>query len=152
MVVCRGGQAMPGLMLSLISNNKSMSSARPCPSSMRFNTRSNHVVPSRHGVHLPHDSRAKNRTILQHAATMSVDWSITTMAPEPSIDPALSTVGLSSAMSRCSGKNHIADAPPGIKALTLPPLRTPPQYSEASNNIRNVVTPLGTSNTPGLFT
>ena len=58
--------------------------------------------PRGQGVHFPHDSRAKNRTIRHAAFTMSVVSSITTMAPEPSMEPALSTVGLSSGRSRCS--------------------------------------------------
>ncbi len=64
--------------------------------------RSSQFVPSRHGVHLPHDSRAKNRTTRRQAFTASVVSSMTTMAPEPSIEPALSTVTFSSGRSRCS--------------------------------------------------
>ena len=39
--------------------------------------RSSHVPPSRHGVHLPHDSWAKNRTSVSAATGMSVVSSIT---------------------------------------------------------------------------
>ena len=68
------------------------------------------------------------------------------------MEPALSTVGLSSGRSRCSSKNHGADAPPGMNAFSLRPARTPSQYSGASNSSRNVVMPFGTSNTPGRLT
>ena len=37
----------------------------PWPSTMRCRMRSSHVPPSRHGVHLPHDSWAKKRTSVQ---------------------------------------------------------------------------------------
>ena len=57
---------------------------------------------------------------------MSVVESITTMAPEPSIDPAASTAALSSGRSRCSSVNQGADAPPGMKAFRSPPPRIPP--------------------------
>jgi hypothetical protein len=46
----------------------------------------------------------------------------------------------------------MALAPPGMNALTVRPSRIPPQYSGASNSMRNVVTPFGTSNTPGRAT
>jgi hypothetical protein len=119
---------------------------------MRARMRSSQVVPSRHGVHLPQDSLAKKRTMRQAALTTSVVSSITTIAPEPTIEPALSTVGLSSGRSRCSSKNHIAEAPPGMNAFTARPPRTPPQYSGDSISCRKVVMPLGTSKTPGRFT
>ena len=101
-VVCLGGQVIAGLMLSQMSSSLSTSAGRPWPSSMRRRIFSSHDVPSRHGVHLPHDSRAKNRTIRHAALTASVVSSMTTMAPEPSIDPAAPTAPASSGRSRCS--------------------------------------------------
>ncbi len=126
MVVCFGGQVMVGLMLSHTSSNRSRSPGRPWPSRMRCRIFSSQVVPSRHGEHLPHDSRAKNRTMRSAAFTMSVVSSITTMAPEPSMDPALPTAPASSGMSRCSSKNHGDEAPPGMNALMALPWRMPP--------------------------
>ena len=96
-----------------------MSSGRPSPSRMRCRIFSSQLVPSRHGVHLPHDSRAKNRTSRRQAATASVVSSITTMAPEPSIEPAAPTGRPSSAMSRCSGKNHGRRGAAGDERLEL---------------------------------
>ena len=119
---------------------------------MRVRIRSSHVVPSRHGVHLPQLSRAKNRTMRQQAFTMSVVSSMITMAPEPSMDPARSTVGLSSGRSICSSVNQGADAPPGMNALSRRPGSSPLQYSGASISWRNVVVPCTTSKTPGRFT
>ena len=49
--------------------------------------------------------------------------SITTMAPEPSIEPAAPTARPSSGRSTCSGKNHGADAPPGMNILSSWPSR-----------------------------
>jgi hypothetical protein len=92
---------------------------------MRRRIRSSQVAPSRHGVHLPHDSRAKNRTMRHAALTTSVVSSITTMAPDPSIDPAAPTAPVSSGRSRCSSKNHGADTPPGMNALSRLSWRMP---------------------------
>ena len=101
-VVCFGGHAIDGEMLSHRSSSRAMSSGRPCPSSMRRSTFSSQLVPSRHGVHLPQDSRAKNRTTRHAAFTASVVSSITTMAPDPSIEPAAPTAPASRGRSRCS--------------------------------------------------
>ncbi len=101
-VVCRGGQVIPGLMLSATSTSMATSAGRPWPSRMRARTFSSQLVPSRQGVHLPQDSRAKKRTTRWQARTASVSSSITTMAPEPSIEPALPTAPASSGRSRCS--------------------------------------------------
>src|SRR4029450_10584410 len=87
-VVCLGDQVMDGLMLSLMSSSLLMSDGRPWPSRMRRRIFSSQVVPSRQGVHLPHDSRAKNRTTRQAALTASVVSSMTTMAPEPRLAAA----------------------------------------------------------------
>ena len=48
---------------------------------------------------------------------MSVVSSMPTIAPEPSIDPSLSTTVFSRGISRCSSKNQGAEAPPGINAF-----------------------------------
>src|SRR5271155_4604687 len=87
MVVWRGGQLSPGEMLSLTSNSRSRSSSRPAPFSIRYRTRSSHPDPSRHGVHWPQDSRAKNLVILHPARTAQVVESMTTIEPEPSTQP-----------------------------------------------------------------
>src|SRR5262249_33788136 len=71
LVVCRGGHATPGLMLSHTSSSIATSLGRPRPAMMRDRIFSSQAVPSRHGVHLPHDSRAKKRTTRWQALTMS---------------------------------------------------------------------------------
>jgi hypothetical protein len=126
-VVWRGGHVMSGLMLSHTSRSMSTSLARPWPPRIRSRIVASQPVPSRQGVHLPHDSWAKKRTTRWQARTMSVVSSITMMAPEPSIDPAPPTAPASSGRSRCSSKNQGADAPPGMNALSLRPDRMPPQ-------------------------
>src|SRR4029453_7566120 len=87
-VVCLGGQVMAGLMLSQMSSSLLTSEGRPWPSSMRRRIFSSQAVPSRHGVHLPHDSRAKKRTTRQAALTASVVSSLTNMEPHPRLAPA----------------------------------------------------------------
>ena len=53
---------------------------------MRYSTFSIQPVPSRHGVHLPHDSCAKNFASRHATSSGSVVSSNTITAPEPSID------------------------------------------------------------------
>jgi len=118
----------PGEMLSAISRRRSRSLGRPCPSMIRRRIFSSQVVPSRQGEHFPQDSRAKNRTIRRQAFTASVVSSMTTIAPDPSIEPAAPTVRPSSGRSTCSGKNQGAEAPPGMNILSSLPLRIPPPY------------------------
>jgi hypothetical protein len=89
---------------------------------------SSQLVPSRHGVHLPHDSRAKKRTTRRQAFTASVVSSMTTIAPEPSIEPAPPTGRASRGRSRCSSKNHGAEPPPGMNILSWWSFRMPPPY------------------------
>src|SRR5205823_186844 len=117
-VVCLGGQDKPGAMLSHTSNSRSRSSSRPAPSSMRYMTLSSQPAPSRHGVHWPHDSWWKKRVMRQAARTAQVVSSMTTIDPEPSMDPALPTSSWSRGMSILSGPNHGADAPPGMNAFS----------------------------------
>ena len=102
-----------------------MSEGRPRPSAIRCRIRSSQVVPSRQGVHLPQDSRAKKRTRRRAASTASVVSSITTTAPEPSIDPASPTGLASSGRSRCSGKNQGAEPPPGMNVFSSRPSLIP---------------------------
>ena len=54
---------------------------------MRYSTFSIQPVPSRHGVHFPHDSCAKNFASRHATRIGSVVSSNTITAPEPSITP-----------------------------------------------------------------
>src|SRR2546428_13377928 len=75
-------------MLSDISSSRSASSRRPSPLSMRSRIDSSQLVPSRHGVHWPHDSCAKNFASRHTASTMQTESSSTMMPADPSMDPA----------------------------------------------------------------
>src|SRR5687767_911629 len=66
------GHCTPGEMLSHTSISRSRSSGRPAPFSMRYMIFSSQLLPSRHGVHWPHDSREKNFTSRHDARTMHV--------------------------------------------------------------------------------
>ena len=81
--------------------------------------------PTRHGTHLPQDSSRKNRSTLTAAASRSVPSAMTTIAPDPSIDPAACTVPKSSSASSLSGPMKFEDAPPGWMAPSGLPLRHP---------------------------
>src|SRR5262249_10125599 len=61
-VVCANGALSPGTMLSPKSSIRSRSCGRPSPFAMRYRILSIQPEPSRQGVHLPHDSWAKNFT------------------------------------------------------------------------------------------
>jgi hypothetical protein len=69
----------------------SRSSGRPSPRVIRSRIVSNCWVPSRHGVHLPHDSSAVNSRKNLATSTMQLVSSIPTMPPEPTIAPVLTT-------------------------------------------------------------
>ena len=70
-------------------------------------------MPTRHGVHWPHDSSAKNFIRLR-AAAAAVSWSErTTIAAEPMKQPYWFSVSKSSGMSAIDAGRMPPDAPPG---------------------------------------
>ena len=87
---------------------------RPSPCSMRVSSSSIQLVPSRQGVHWPHDSWLKNLASRATERTMQVESSITITAAEPSIEPALVMVSKSSARCAWSAVRIAAEAPPGM--------------------------------------
>ena len=103
-----------------IDSRSSGSPSRPSPCSIRSSTSSIQFVPSRQGVHWPQDSWLKNLARRAAARTMQVVSSITITAAEPSMEPALATVSKSILMSICSAVSIGAEAPPGMKALSVP--------------------------------
>src|SRR5438067_11930856 len=72
-------------------SSRSRSAGAPRPASIRDRLLNSHDVPSRHGVHLPHDSWRKNSSISAAARTMHVSSSSTISDAEPSIEPAACT-------------------------------------------------------------
>src|SRR5437870_1741127 len=122
----RDGQETPGEMESHTSSRSSRSSNRPLPDSSRNMICSSQVLPSRHGVHCPHDSREKKRTRRQAARTMQARSLIATTEPDPIIEPPSPfTFVSSSSMSRRSGPNQNDEAPPGMNAFSVAPSRMP---------------------------
>ena len=114
-------------MLSHTSIRSSRSWGRPWPDSMRRMIFSSQPLPSRQGVHCPHDSLWKKRTRRQAARTAQVVSSSTITEPEPIIDPPSPLTLLSSReKSSRSGPNQNDDAPPGTKAFSSRTSRTPP--------------------------
>ena len=70
-------------------------------------------MPTRHGVHWPHDSSAKNFITLR-AAPAAVSWfDSTTIAAEPMKQPYSFSVSKSSGMSAFDAGRMPPDAPPG---------------------------------------
>src|SRR5690242_13969639 len=87
-------------MLSDRSTSVSMSSSVPRPASNRSYTPTYQYVPSRHGVHLPHDSCLKNSDHFNTACTTQSSSSKIWTADVPFIEPALTTESKSSGRSR----------------------------------------------------
>ena len=98
------------------------------------------LEPTRQGTHLPHDSSRKNRSTFVAAASSSVPSAMTTIAPDPSIDPASASVWKSSGTSSWPGPRKFDDAPPGWIAPSCLPPATPP----ASSSSCRAVVPIGT--------
>src|SRR5437899_12808143 len=73
-------------MLSDMSSSRSASSRLPSPRSRRSRIDSIQLHPSRHGVHCPHDSWAKNFASRQTAATVQPEYSTTVMPAQPSME------------------------------------------------------------------
>src|SRR5579859_6845472 len=75
-------------MLSQISSRRGKSSSRPCPLSMRRTVFASQGVPSRHGMHLPQDSCAKNSLRLSCARIMQTSSGMMMKLAEPKDEPA----------------------------------------------------------------
>src|SRR4030043_234430 len=101
--------------------------------------------PSRHGTHLPQDSLAQNLRKNSARSTIQVSVSITTMPPDPIMEPALvndsKSIGKSN---KLSGKQP-PEGPPVWTALNFLPSWTPPPMSKTTS--RRMV-PIGTSIKP----
>jgi hypothetical protein len=80
---------------------------------------------------------------------MSVVSSMTTMAPEPSIEPALSTGRLVERQVEVLLEEPRRRRAAGDERLELRPSADAAAVLGRSKSSRNVVTPFGTSNTPG---
>src|SRR3954447_3340958 len=105
-------------------------------------------VPSRQGVHLPHDSCLKNSDHFFVARTTQSSSSKIWTADVPFIEPALATASKSSGRSRCSRVSRGQEAPPGVQNLSCLPRLIPPARSRSSRS----VVPIGASYWPGFFT
>ena len=62
-----------------------------CPSVMRPSRPYICAVPTRHGMHLPHDSVMQNSMKYLATSTMHDVSSMTIMPPEPMIEPSLAS-------------------------------------------------------------
>src|SRR6187200_2261901 len=72
----RAHSTLPEISLESESS-RSRSPGTPRPDSMRLRILNSQLVPSRHGVHLPHDSWRKNSSMSAAARTMHVSSSST---------------------------------------------------------------------------
>src|SRR5262245_1466544 len=120
---------------------------------MRSTILSIHPVPSRHGVHCPHDSCSKNRQMLYSTSTIDVSSSMTVTAAVPRPRQPLGVFGpsapKSSLVSSSSAVRKPMLTPPGTTALAFLPFHTPPPCRSISSR---AVTPQGSSTQHGLLT
>src|SRR3989337_2940213 len=142
------GQKVRPKMLLPMPARRSRSPGLPSPYSILLRTLVSQGVPSRQGVHLPHDSWLKNLFMMYDILTMQVELSITMTAPEPSIEPLAARESKSRAVSMSFGVSIGALTPPGMKAFRgLPSLSMPPQWLY----IRSfALGPIGSPYKPGL--
>ena len=97
---------------STIERMDPRSFSSPRPSSIFQSSRCSQPVPSRQGVHCPHDSCAKNRAVIQAARTMQVVSSMTIGVPVPKSEPARvresKSIGMSISSPRSTGAGGAA--------------------------------------------
>src|ERR1043165_5361900 len=109
------------------SSSSGLSQRRSCIRCSAF------CVPTRQGVHWPHDSSAKNLMTLRAAAAALSLSDSTTIAAEPMKQPYGVSVSKSSGtLARDAGRIP-PDAPPGRYAYSVWPSSIPPQYSSISS-------------------
>src|ERR1039457_889109 len=109
----------------------------------------NFCEPTRHGTHLPQDSLRKKRTELRAMSSMQRLSAQTTMAPEPTMEPASATALKSKGKSSIAAGRYPEDGPEGANASRLLPSITPPAQLKIRSRYE---VPIGTSNTPGRTT
>src|SRR4030042_3299926 len=102
-------------------------------------------IPNRQGTHLPHDSSCKKVKKYLATSTIHDPSSITTMPPEPTIEPALESTSKSIGRSNLSTGRHPPDGPPVCTAFILFPLTAPPPMS---NTTVLMGVPMATSTRP----
>src|SRR5436309_1469316 len=120
---------VPGMIpiRSATSTSTSRSSRRPCPRRSRSVILSIQPVPSRHGVHWPHDSWLKNWQTLCRTSTTLV-WSsmtVTAAVPrprQPTVPGPLKSSGMSYSVRSPSfsfalQSTNPIDSPPGLTAF-----------------------------------
>src|SRR5664280_1454008 len=140
---------LPGPKYFALKLKRSRYSILPVPLSIEDSIFSTQGRPSRHGVHQPQLSSAKNFSTLWINATGQVLSSRTIIVPVPSLLPAAATVEKSIFTSRCSSIRKSVDAPPGNAPLNLFPSAIPPACFSSSSLI---VIPRGSSHVPGFRT
>ena len=134
-------------------SSRSRSSRRPSPASMRRRILWSQGVPSRQGVHWPHDSCAKNFARFAAASTMQVSSFMTMIAAEPSMDFFAARPSKSSGQSSISSAVSIAaEAPPGMTALTLAAVPHPAAEVLAEDQLLHAGGPSAPRTRPGRLT
>ncbi len=89
-----------------------MSLGSPFPSQISSRVLERTLNPSRQGIHFPQDSSNRKSTKYLAESTMQVSSSITTMPPDPIMDPSLSNSSKSTWTSRCFSGINPPDGPP----------------------------------------
>ncbi len=139
-------------VMRMASNNSSHSSRSPglaSPDVQPLKMLTSFCEPTRHGTHLPQDSLRKNRTEFKAMSSMQRLSAHTTIAPEPTMDPASATTLKSSGRSSMLAGKYPEEGPEGANPSSARPSGTPPACWKMRSRYEM---PIGTSNTPGRTT
>src|ERR1039457_6334407 len=131
------------------SSHNCLSSGWDSPDDQADRMVTNFCEPTRHGTHLPHDSLRKKRTEFKAMSSMQRLSAQTTMAPEPTIEPASATALKSKGKSSIEAGRYPEDGPEGANASRVMPSITPSAYLKIRSRYE---VPMGTSKTPGCTT
>src|SRR5699024_9782711 len=108
----------------------SISSGTPSPSVILSKISNILFVPSLQGTHLPQDSSTVKSKKNLAISTIQLSSSITTIPPEPMIDPSCPKDSKSTGVSKYSVGIHPPEGPPVWIALNSLPLGMPPPISK----------------------
>ncbi len=131
--------------VSASSSKRSSCSSFPRPSVMSVIISSIRSIPSRQGTHLPHDSSWRKFRKYFVTSTIQDPSSITTIPPEPTIEPASARMSKSIGRLNFSTGRHPPDGPPIWTALIIFPSTAPPPIS---NTTSWMGIPIATSTSP----
>src|ERR1700693_1281085 len=102
------------------SSTACASSFELCPAVQPLSISTIFCEPTRHGTHFPHDSLRYKRVAFSAISSMHRPSAHTTIAPDPTIDPAAATAFQSRGRFVIDAGKYPDDGPEGAKASSFP--------------------------------